>query len=139
VEAPANGVRLAPYINFRGHCREAMELYQRVLGGSLRLFAVDEQGTPRPAGPGDRIAHAQLSADGATIVGSDGHPDYPPTVGDNIGISLSGSDRDRMAAAFEGLSDGGQVKMPLTDAAWGSSGWLADRFGIVWSINVERA
>jgi PhnB protein len=116
-----------------------MELYQRVLGGSLELYTVDEQGTPRPAGPEDRIQHSRLVVDGAVIVGSDGHPDYPPTVGDNIALSLSGSDRARIGAAFEGLAEGGVVKMPLTDAAWGTAGWISDRFGITWSINVEKA
>src|SRR5581483_631821 len=67
---------ISPYINFRGRAREAMEFYQRVLGGDLHLHTLDEQGQPKPAGPGDRITHAVLEADGARIVGSDGHPQY---------------------------------------------------------------
>ena len=45
---------LSPYINFQGNAREAMEFYQKVLGGNLMLRTVNEK---------DRITHAQLDAD----------------------------------------------------------------------------
>ncbi len=70
-------IQSSPYINFQGRAREAMESYHKVLGGHLDLQTVNAQGVPRPAGPGDRISHARLEADGALIVASDGHPDYP--------------------------------------------------------------
>jgi hypothetical protein len=54
-EMTLTGQHLVPYINFQGQAREAMEFYQRVLGGTLQLHAGGEQGQPRPAEPGDRI------------------------------------------------------------------------------------
>lgn len=130
--------QLAPYINFQGHAREAMELYQSILGGELELFAAGEQGAPRPAQPGDLIQHARLSGDGFLVVGSDGHPSYPPTTGDNIAIVLVGSDRAAMQAAFDKLSEGGHVKMPLTEGPWGgAAAWLSDRFGINWNLDLQ--
>ena len=130
--------KVAPYINFQGRAREAMELYQDVLGGTLELYAAGEDGSPRPAGPGDRIQHARLSGDGFLLVGSDGHPSYPPTTGDNIAVVLAGRDRAAMQAAFEKLSDGGQVKMPLTEGPWGgAAAWLTDRFGINWNLELQ--
>lgn len=130
--------RIAPYINFQGRAREAMELYHSVLGGTLELYAADENGAPRPAKPGEAIQHARLNGDGFLIVGSDGHPSYPPTNGDNIAVVLTGSDRAAMQAAFEKLSEGGKVKMPLTEGPWGgAAAWLSDRFGINWNLDVE--
>jgi len=130
---------LVPYINFQGQAREAMEHYRNVLGGKLELFASNEQGRPKPAAPGDRIMYAQLESDGVVIVASDGHPKYPAKVGEHIGLSLRGSDRARLTSAFEGLADGGQVKMPLTDQPWGTSGWLTDKFGINWNLDIEKS
>jgi uncharacterized glyoxalase superfamily protein PhnB len=41
---------LGPYVNFRGGARDAMLFYQTVLGGSLDLQTVSEQGVFQPAG-----------------------------------------------------------------------------------------
>ena len=89
-------IHLSPYINFQGRAHEAMEFYQKVLGGKLDLYTLSEQGASGPAGRGDRIAHAQLEADGAVIIGSDGHPKCAPTVGDNMAGALGGTDRKRL-------------------------------------------
>ena len=130
--------QVAPYINFQGCAREAMELYQRVLGGKLELYAAGENGAPRPAEPGDPIQHARLRGDGFLVIGSDGHPSYPPTRGDNVAIVLVGREQAAMQAAFERLSEGGQVKMPLTEGPWGgAAAWLTDRFGINWNLDLE--
>ena len=132
-------INLAPYINFQGHAREAMEHYHRVLGGKLDLFASDEKGQPRPAAPGEPIMFAQLESDDVVIIASDGNPKYPAKVGEHIGLSLRGSDRARLTSAFEGLADGGQVAMPLIDQPWGSAGWLKDKFGITWNVDIQKA
>ena len=78
---------IGPYINFQGRAREAMEFYRKVLGGSLDLQAVNEQGVSSPAGPGDRVRQARLEADGALIIGTDGHPNYPASVGDHMAVA----------------------------------------------------
>src|SRR6267378_2480354 len=104
-------VNLSPYINFQGHAREAMEFYQKALGGELDLQTSNEQGVPKPAGAGDRITHARLEADGALIVGTDGHPNYPAKVGENLAIAVSGSDAGRLIKIFNHLAEGGQIKM----------------------------
>lgn len=130
--------QIAPYINFQGHAREAMELYQSIFGGRLDLYAAGDTGAPRPAEPGDRIQHARLAGDGFLLLGSDGHPSYPPTPGDNIAVAVVGSDRAAMQAIFEKLAEGGQVKMPLSEGPWGgAAAWLSDRFGITWNLDVE--
>ncbi len=132
--------QVGPYINFQGRAREAMELYQSILGGKLELYAAGEQGAPRPAQPGEPIQHARLSGDGFLVIGSDGHPSYPPTTGDNIAIVLVGSDKAAMRAAFEKLSEGGRVKLPLTEGPWGgAAAWLSDRFGINWNLVLQPA
>ncbi len=131
---------LGPYINFQGRAREAMEFYHQVMGGNLDLQTVDEHGVFKPAGPGERIAHARLEADGARIFASDGHPKYPAKVGENFAIALSGTDKDRLTRIFKDLTEGGQIKGPLAKHAWGAEvGWLADKFGINWMVSIDRA
>jgi PhnB protein len=119
---------LAPYINFQGRAREALEFYHTVLGGKLDFQT-----------QGDRVATGVLDVDGAMIVGSDGHPSYPPTVGDNWGIALRGTDKERISKAFDALAEGGQVNMPLTAQPGGEFGWLKDKYGVAWTVSVVAA
>jgi PhnB protein len=127
-----------PYINFQGHAREALEFYHDALGGEITLLAEDPQGPPKEAGPDDSIMHGAVTSDGLLIMGSDGRPDYPATVGDNIAVALSGSDKERLSEAFDKLSAGGTVKQALKTESWGDSfGYFVDKFGINWMVNIS--
>ena len=128
------------YINFQGKAREALEYYQSVLGGTLELHTVNEQGVASPTRPGENVAQARLVTDGLLIVATDGHPKYPPTVGENMAIALSGTDSDQITAAFNALAEGGKIKGKLTEQPWGGKvGYLVDQFGINWVVNIEQA
>lgn len=127
-----------PYINFQGHAREAMEFYQKALGGKLQLFTATKQGPPKEAGPGDSIMHSALQSDGLLIMGTDGMPEYPITVGDNIAVALTGDDSDYLTKAFKLLSKGGNVKQALKIESWGDGfGYFTDKFGINWMVNIS--
>jgi PhnB protein len=131
---------LSPYINFAGRAREAMEFYHHVLGGNLDLQTSSEQGVPKPAAPGDSIMHSRLEADGALIMGVDGHPDYPAKVGDNMAIALGGTDKGRLTKIFNDLAEGGRIKMPLAEQSGGAHvGWFTDKFGINWMVSIDKA
>jgi uncharacterized glyoxalase superfamily protein PhnB len=47
----------APYINFQGRAREALEFYHEILGGKLSLYAFDAGGTLKGRWPcrSDRV------------------------------------------------------------------------------------
>jgi PhnB protein len=133
-------IQLSPYVNLQGRAREAMEFYHKVLGGNLDLQSLDERGVSRPAGPGDSIRHARLETDGALIIASDGHPDYPARVGENMAIALGGTDKGRLSKIFDDLAEGGRIQMPLGKQPWGTEvGWLTDQFGINWTVNINQA
>jgi len=129
--------RLNPYINFAGNAREAMEFYNSVFGGTLTLNTFGEFGNPDPV-TADQIMHAQLETDqGFTLMASDTPPGMPHTQGDNITISLSGDDGDRLRGYWEQLSQDGTVAMPLEKQVWGDEfGMLTDRFGVPWMVNI---
>ena len=133
-------IHLSPFVNFQGRAREAMEFYHKVLGGKLEMYTLNEQGVSKPAGPGDSIRHSRLEAEGALIFATDGHPDYPAKVGDNMGIALSGTDKDRLTKIFNNLAEGGKIQMPPARQPWGADvSWLTDKFGINWTVNIEKA
>ena len=121
-------IQLSPYVNFQGRAREAMEFYEKALGGSADLQT------------GPDVRYARLEADGALIVGSDGHPKFAPTVGDNMAIALNGADKEQLSRAFTALAEGGQLKAPLTKQPSGAEvGYLTDKFGINWIVSIDNA
>lgn len=127
-----------PYINFNGRTREALEYYQLALGGVLSFKTMTPTG-PQPAGPNDRIMHGSLKAADICIMGTDGAPDYPLQVGENIAIALNGDNVAHLTTAFNRLADGGIVKQPLELESWGDTfGFVVDKFGINWMVNIVQ-
>ena len=130
-------IRSAIYVNFQGRAREAMEFYREVLGGTLELQAMNGQGKVEPAGPGDRIWHSRLEADGVVVQATDGKPDYPTQAGNNVAIALGGKNRERLSRIFEALAVGGTVLLPLAPQPWeAEQGWVMDRFGTRWKVEI---
>jgi len=56
--------------------------------------------------------------------------------GNNNYISIQTDSREQADQLFKGLSEGGQVEMPLEDMFWGDYfGSFTDKFGVCWMIN----
>jgi PhnB protein len=133
-------MKLNPYLTFNGNARQAMELYQRVLGGELVISTFGEYGAAEGVDP-EGVMHANLVTDaGFTIMASDNAPGAPEvTGGGSSSVSISGQsdDADVMRGWFEGLSEGGTVTMPLEKQMWGDEfGMVVDRFGTPWMVNI---
>jgi PhnB protein len=131
--------RLNPYLTFDGKAREAMEFYERVFGGTLRMNTFGEFG-PQGSEQDDKIMHAQLETDGGqTLMASDTAPGVPFNPGDAITISLSGDDGDELRGYWDKLSEGGRITMPLDKQMWGDEfGMCVDRFGVPWMVNITQ-
>ncbi|MET7804637.1 MULTISPECIES: VOC family protein [Micromonospora] len=131
--------RLNPYLSFRDNAREAMEHYQRVFGGDLRMNTFGEFGNPDPQ-VADLIMHAQLETDqGFTLMASDTPPGMEFTPGTTMAVSLSGDDADDLRRWWEQLAEGGNVTMPLEKQMWGDEfGMCVDRFGTSWMVNIGQ-
>jgi PhnB protein len=128
--------QLNPYITFAGNARQAMEFYKSALGGELAMNTFAEFGNDGP--DGDKIMHANLETpDGFTLMASDTPPGMEEPSGNNIAISLSGDDNDKLRAYWDQLTEGAKVTMPLERQVWGDEfGQLTDKFGIQWMVNI---
>jgi PhnB protein len=131
--------RLNPYISFNGNARSALEFYEDVFGGTLRLSTFGELGAAE--GPGaDKIMHGMLETpSGFTLMGSDMPPgmDYSP--GNNMAVSLSGDDADELRGYWDKLSGSGTVTIPMEKQMWGDEfGMCVDSFGVPWMVDVVQ-
>ena len=131
-------ITLNPYLNvLDGRAREALELYRSVLGGELTIMTFGQMGTQGELA--DQVMHGQLvTDDGLTLMCADAPPEMVQvTMGDNVSVSLSGDDAEKLTRWFEGLAEGGRVDTPLERQVWGDHfGALTDRFGIHWLVNI---
>ena len=133
--------RLNPYLNFDGNAREALEFYQSVFGGELRVNTFAELGAPADSPDADKIMHGQLETpSGYTLMGADTPADMTFSSGTNMTVSLSGDDGDELRGYFAKLADGGRITMPLEKQMWGDEfGMCVDPFGIAWMVNISQS
>ena len=128
---------LTPYLTFNGQAGAAMKFYHSILGGELTMQTFAESKMAQRPEDNDLIIHATLKNEGLTFMASDAMPSRQAKFGDNVHMSISGEDHERLTRIFNGLSDGGKVDMPLAKQFWGDTyGQLTDKFGVHWMVNI---
>jgi PhnB protein len=132
---------LNPYLNFRNQARDAMQFYQSVFGGELKLNTFGDFGSASDPSETDLIMHGQLETPtGFTLMGADTPVSMETKGAGNITVSLSGEDEPALSGYWAKLSDGATIAQPLEKAPWGDSfGMLTDRYGIAWLVNITAA
>jgi PhnB protein len=127
---------ITTYLHFNGNCRDAMRFYQKCLGTEIHITNVmDAQGKPS-TDAGAKIMHSQLLRNGQAILQASDDQSGTPKAGDNFQVAVDCESVDEINRLFEGLCQGGKVRLPLGDVPWGARfGMLTDKFGIQWLLN----
>ncbi len=132
-------MQVQPYLFFDGRCDEAIAFYREALGAEVTmLMRFKESPDPAmcPPGLGEKVMHASLRIGDATVLASDGRCDGEAKF-QGFSLSLTVADEAEAERLFAGLSDGGQVQMPLAKTFFSPRfGMVADRFGVSWMILV---
>ncbi|GAA1281238.1 MULTISPECIES: VOC family protein [Brachybacterium] len=134
---------LHPYLNFDGNSREAFEFYGHALGAIPQFVTFGEAGAvPVDHPSADKVMHGSLEVtELIRLYVSDVIEGMSPdgfTPGTNVTLSLMGDDETLLRSAYERLSEGGSITMPLEKQMWGDVyGSFTDRFGIVWQVNIS--
>lgn len=132
-------MRIEAYVFFSGNCEDAFHFYRDALGGELNLNRYE--GSPMESqapGAKEKIMHASLVSNGATLMGADALGEWERINGNNVALSLVVDDETEGKRAFTLLSAGGKVTMELAPTFWGAKlfGMLTDKFGIDWMVSV---
>ena len=132
---------LNPYLSFRDNARDAMNFYQSVFGGDLRLSTFGEFQASEDPGESEKIMHGMLTTpQGLVLMGADTPNSMEFNQGSAISISLSGEDEAELRGYYDKLADGGSVTVPMERSPWGDIfGMCTDRYGIAWLVNVNSA
>ncbi len=135
------------YLLFDGNCEEAFTFYRTVFEGEfLALIRYDdvkkdEALLPVSDGIKNKIEHISLSiGQGAILMGTDAKAEMAEKIvlGNNFSIYMEAENKQETEYLFHGLSEGGNVLMPLAVAHWGDYFTMfTDQFGINWFLNCK--
>lgn len=137
-----------PYLNFDGQAEEAMNFYKSVFGGEftgngiMRMSDVPDMPTLSEEEI-NRVMHVSLPlSNGSVLMASDILPSmgHKLTTGNNNYISLAPDSREEADRIFKGLSEGGEIEMPMQDQFWGDYfGSFKDKYAVCWMINYSNS
>jgi PhnB protein len=133
-----------PHINFNGNAEEAFNFYKSVFGGEfakiMRFKDLASTEFPVAEKEANKIMHIALPIGKNILMGND-VPESMGTVNENENrskIAISAESREEADKLFSGLSEGGNIEMPISDSPWGSYfGMFRDKFGIEWMIDFD--
>lgn len=134
-----------PYIHFNGNAEEAFTFYKSAFGGDfatlVRFKDMKFEGAPSSAKEADKIMHIALPiGQHGMLMGSDTpeHLGRHSEAETRSKIFIRAGSKKEADHIFHGLSQGGQIEMPITDSPWGSYfGMLRDKFGIEWMVEFD--
>ena len=136
--------QINPHINFNGNAEEAFNFYKSVFGGEfamiIRFKDMASAEFPVAEKEADKIMHIALPI-GKNVLMANDVPESMGRVNENENrskISISAESKEEADKLFNGLSEGGNIEMPIADSPWGSYfGMFRDKFGIEWMVDFD--
>ena len=136
-------MKLHSYLNFAGNAEEAFEFYKSVFGGefssAVRFKEFPIEGLEIPKADENKMMHISLPiGDDNVLMASDALESLGQTFqpGNNVYVSVHPESKEEADKIFNGLSQGGDIEMPIADQAWGDYyGSFKDKFGVQWMVN----
>ncbi len=122
---------------FQGDAEAAISLYSSVFSDftviGVKKYEQDEGGKP------DTIKEARVDFNGQKLIIIDSPVRHEFGFTPSISLFAEFDTAEALEHAFKRLSDGGEVMMPLDDYGFSPKfGWLADRFGVSWQLNLPN-
>jgi predicted 3-demethylubiquinone-9 3-methyltransferase (glyoxalase superfamily) len=125
-----------PFFMFQGGVAQAaLDLYVATFPNS-KIVRVEHYSAGEP-GPEGTIKVATFTLCGREFMCSDSPVPHKFSFTPSSSTFVDFDSKEEMERAFHALSDGGTILMPLGNYGFSSQfGWLSDRFGVSWQLNV---
>lgn len=132
---------LNPYINFNGNAEEAFTFYKSVFGGEFGKVVRFKDLPGFPASEeGEKIMQITLPVGPSVLMAND----VPTAMGkvsereNRSKITVYADSQEEAEKLFSGLSQGGEVEMPMDQSPWGTyAAMFRDKYGIEWFIEFD--
>lgn len=131
-----------PWINFNGNTEEAFTFYKSIFGGEfIKIIRFKDLASPEfPVADTDaeKFMRIALPIGKNNMLFANDVPSFMGKVNEHENrskISVTTESKEEAEAIFNGLSEGGQIEVPISDGAWGTYfGMLRDKYGIEWMV-----
>lgn len=138
------------YLHFDGNTEAAFTFYKSVFGTEFAGGLMRMGDVPPAAGQPEMTEEQKQLVVNVILPITGGHllmgGDVPESMksgfvqGHNVDIAVSLDTRSEADTLFAGLSEGGQVQMPMMPMFWGDYyGALVDQFGINWMVSTSAS
>jgi len=134
-------MKLNTYLNYGGNCRQALQFYEKHLGGKITMMLTHGEMPGAPATSPemkDLILHARIVIAGTEVMASDAPPaSFQPMRSAYLSLGVhTPAEAERIYAL---LTDGGEIFMPMQETFFAARfAMCRDRFGTAWMLINER-
>ncbi|MEC0370424.1 VOC family protein [Paenibacillus chibensis] len=130
-----SNLTVTPFLMFNGQAEEAMNFYLSVFQPSeiihIRRYGADEPGTE------GSVQLASFSLKGQTFMCIDSNIKHDFTFTPAISMFVNCGSDEEITDAFQRLSEGGSVLMPLSAYPFATKfGWVQDKYGVSWQLSL---
>jgi PhnB protein len=132
------GSKILAYVFYETSCKDAMEFYQKALGGEVQIQQIKDTPIADKFTPAqqDLVMHAELRLDGETVLMASDMMGDPVHSGNQYQLMVNCGSEEELRRYFDSLSKGGTVIADVRKEFWGAVyGQLKDKFGIEWMLN----
>ena len=127
---------IRPFLMFQGRAEEALNFYVSLFPASV-ITNIARYGSAGPGAEGS-VMRADFSLGGQSVVCIDSPVKHDFTFTPAFSFLVDGQTAEEITRLFTTLADGGTELMPLDNYGFSQKfGWLNDRFGVSWQLNLE--
>ena len=128
--------QIATFFTFQDdNAEEAMNFYISLFENS-KVLEIQRRGKDDPGKEGT-VLFAKFELNGSLFACSDSPPVHDWTFTPGVSNFVECRSEEEIQSLYSKLSDGGEVMMPLGNYGWSTKfGFVADRFGISWQLNL---
>jgi len=130
--------KVTPFLMFQGDAGAAIARYAELFPGAA-VRRLEHYGPGEP-GPEGQVRRATLVLAGQELMVFDSPVKHAFGFTPSISMFVDCADELEIEQLFAGLAEGGEVRMPLNNYGFSLRfGWVDDRFGVSWQLNLPAA
>lgn len=128
--------QITPFLMFQGGKAEQAMTFYTSLFDDGQIVDITRYG-PEGPGPEGTVVRATFRLAGQEFFASDSFVTHGFTFTPSWSVWIETDSEDELERLFTALADGGSQLMPLDDYGFSRRfGWVNDRFGVSWQLNL---